>query len=344
MPRGADGYDPRMVLSVLLLALSFALLLGGAYLFTNAVEWAGARLNLGRGATGSILAAVATALPESLIPVVAIIGGEAGGQIAIGAIVGAPFLLGTLALGLVGVAAYTFRGRREQREVVTAGRVSTERDLIVFMIFLAIALVLGLVAVRPLHIAAAVVFVVAYGVYVWRTVAGSRTTAEQEEELQDLFFDPTKHDPPRNLQIAAQVVVGLAMIIGGAHLFVTEIEAIAHGVGVSALILALILAPLASELPEKFNSIFWVRVGKDTLALGNITGAMVFQSMLPVAVGLAFTTWEFAAPPTIAAACALAGAALCMIAVRRGGRFSPPFICVWFALYLGTVAYVIAAV
>ncbi|MQA85803.1 MAG: sodium:calcium antiporter [Streptosporangiales bacterium] len=332
----------RVVVSSLLLVLSFALLLGGAYLFTNAVEWAGARLNLGRGATGSILAAVATALPESLIPVVAIISGEEGGQVAIGAVIGAPFLLGTLALALVGVSAYVFRGRRQQGAVIQAGRVSTERDLVVFMIFLAIALVLGLVPIRPLHIAAAVVFVVAYAAYAWRTIAASRGD-EEGEELHDLFFDPSKHDPPHNAQIVLQVVVGLGLIVGGAHLFVHEVEAIAHTIGVSALVLALVLAPLASELPEKFNSFLWVRGGKDTLALGNITGAMVFQSMLPVAVGMAFTTWELAAAPTVAAACALAGGALCLLAVHRGGRFSVPFVSTWAAFYLGATAYIIIA-
>ena len=54
------------------------------------------------------------------------------------------------------------------------------------------------------------------------------------------------------------------------------------------MLLALVIAPIATELPEKFNSIIWVRQNKDTLALGNITGAMVFQSTIPTVVGLVF--------------------------------------------------------
>src|SRR5699024_10063527 len=98
----------------LLLAVSFALLLGGAIVFTNAVEWAGIRLGLGTGAVGSILAAVATALPESVIPVVAILTGEKTGQVAIGSIIGAPFVLGTLAMLLVAISTHVFASRREQ--------------------------------------------------------------------------------------------------------------------------------------------------------------------------------------------------------------------------------------
>ena len=64
-------------------------------------------------------------------------------------------------------------------------------------------------------------------------------------------------------------------------------------IGLDPTILALIIAPIATELPEKFNSVLWVRNGKDTLAMGNITGAMVFQSCLPTVLGLLFTTWAF---------------------------------------------------
>ena len=94
----------------LLLALSFAVVLAGALLFTNAVEWIGHRLKLGEGAVGSILAAVGTAMPETLIAIVALLSVDAGSEdVAIGAIVGAPFLLATLAMGLVGLFAYLYR-------------------------------------------------------------------------------------------------------------------------------------------------------------------------------------------------------------------------------------------
>src|SRR5919199_424094 len=145
----------------------------------------GDRLHLGAGAVGSVLAAVGTALPETMIPVVAILGAlivgsgsAAAGEIGIGAILGAPFLLATLALFVVGAAALGYKRRRQTGSEITAG------------------------------------------------------------------------------------------------------------------IIALILAPLATELPEKFNSVIWLRDNKDTLAIGNITGAMVFQSTIPVSIGVLFTPWQ----------------------------------------------------
>ena len=131
-------------MSVVLLALSFAVILAGALLFTNAVEWIGHRLKLGEGAVGSLLAAVGTAMPETLIAIVALVGSAEGGEdVAIGAIVGAPFLLATLAMGLVGLFAYLYRERRTQGLTLDAHAPTLERDLIFFLIFFALSLALS---------------------------------------------------------------------------------------------------------------------------------------------------------------------------------------------------------
>jgi cation:H+ antiporter len=137
------------------------------------------------------------------------------------------------------------------------------------------------------------------------------------------------------------VAAGIAAIVGGAELFVTEIEEISAEAGVSALVLALILAPLATELPEKANSILWSRRGKDALALGNITGALVFQSMIPVAVGLAFTPWALTAPSMLAIVCAVLGGAGALVAVLRRRHFTLPWMLYWGVLYAGFVVYVV---
>ena len=93
---------------------------------------------------------------------------------------------------------------------------------------------------------------------------------------------------PRLRIVNVQVVFALACIIGGAYLFVGAVSNLAHHAGRDEVLLALVIAPIATELPEKFNSLIWVRQGKDTLAMGNITGAMVFQSAIPTVVALVF--------------------------------------------------------
>src|SRR3954449_11147390 len=150
-------------MEVVLLAVSFAVVLAGALLFTNAVEWLGHRLALGQGAVGSVLAAVGTATPETLIAIIALISAEEGSEdVAIGAIVGAPFLLGTLAMGLVGLFAYLYRERRDQGVRLEAHAPTLERDLLFFLAFFAVAGALSWGPPAPVRIAVGVVFLISY--------------------------------------------------------------------------------------------------------------------------------------------------------------------------------------
>jgi len=323
-----------------LLVVAFVVMVTGAVVFTNAVEWVGERLDLGHGAVGSVLAAVATAMPESLIPVVAIIQGKQAGDIAVGAIVGAPFLLATLAMAVSGAAALAYRARRGSARL-RPDRNAITRDLLVVLGALPLAIAIGLVGARPLRLAGAVVLVAGYAVVIWKTIIQARQEGSTDEP-DALYFDTTKNDPPNTFQILAQTVVGIGMLVGAAELFVNSIEHLAHGLGADALMLTLVIAPLATELPEKINSVLWIRQGKDTLALGNITGAMRVQTMPLVAFGMVFTDWQLTTPALIAMLAALAGTALSLIAVQYAGRWPVPFIGCWTGLYIGGVASIIA--
>jgi cation:H+ antiporter len=327
---------------VFLLAASFAVILAGALLFTNAVEWLGRRLEVGEGAVGSLLAAVGTAMPESFIPIVAVIGGAEGSEeVAIGAIVGAPFLLATIAMMLVGLAALGYRNRRQQGRHLRAHVPTLDRDLTVFLVFFAIALLLGIGLPLGLRIVAAVALVLAYAIYVQRTLAGGGEL-QPEETLGPLVISRTRGDDPTMRAIVTQFVIGLVAMIGGAHLFVEEVTTVAEEIGLEVLVLSLVLAPLATELPEKANSFFWVRDGKDALALGNITGAMVFQSMIPIAIGLAFTDWDLDRFAVLSIVLGLAGGIVAYWALRLRGQFNAPAILAWGALYAVFLGFVIA--
>jgi cation:H+ antiporter len=336
--------------SAVLLVISFAVILAGALLFTNAVEWLGRRLALGEGAVGSLLAAVGTAMPETLIPIVAIIGGAEGSEdVAIGAIVGAPFLLATIAMMIVGLSALGYRNRRAQGRDLRAHAPTLDRDLGFFLVFFGAALVFGIGAPEAVRIPAAFGFAAAYVVYVWRTLA--RGGALQAEET----LNPLYVSRPRNREISSlemepalgaiifQLLVGLAAMVGGAQLFVEELLQVAEDIGVEAIVLSLVLAPLATELPEKANSFFWVREGKDALALGNITGAMAFQSTVPVAFGLAFTEWDLDRYAALSVVLGLAGGIVAYWALRLRGRYNAPAIVAWGGLYAVFLTYVIVS-
>lgn len=322
-------------MDAVLLLLAFAVVLAGALLFTNAIEWIGHRLEVGVGAVGSILAAVGTAMPETLIAIVALIGTKEGSEdVAVGAIVGAPFLLATLAMGLVGLFAYLYRDKRDQGVQLDVHRPTLERDLGFFGVLFLIA---GLLAWGPpaaVRIPVGIVFLIAYLLYVRLTLKGGGEV-QSEESLNPLIFErrAERLGNPSLALCAVQLLVGLGAMVGGAHLFVDELLNLAESIGAEPLVLALILAPLATELPEKVNSFFWVREGKDALALGNVTGAMVFQAMVPVGIGLIFTDWELNWHALLSIGLGLAGGLLAYASLHRARRFELPAVIGWFALY-----------
>jgi cation:H+ antiporter len=323
------------------LVASFTVILAGALLFTNAVEWIGHRLELGEGAVGSLLAAVGTAMPETLIAIVALIGATKSEDVAVGAIVGAPFLLATLAMGLVGGTAYLYRARRPQGIELRAHVPTLDRDLIFFLVFFGVALALGFGAPEEVRIPAGILFFCAYPIYVWRTLVRGGPI-QPEETLNRLIMDRRPgHENDPSIGIAVlQFLVGLGAMVGGAHLFVEELLHVADDIGVEAIVLSLILAPLATELPEKVNSFFWVREGKDSLALGNITGAMVFQSVIPVGIGLIFTDWDLGGNAAVSVALGLAGGVIAYWALRLRDRFELPAVLAWIALYVAFIVIV----
>jgi len=316
-------------MDALVLATAFVVILVGAELFTNGIEWFGRKLELAEGAVGSVLAAVGTALPETMIPIIAI--GFAGGggrtdEIGIGAILGAPFMLATLAMFVTGVGVLVFRKRRP-----TATRMPVDTVVLVHdMRYFAIAYGLAIAAAfLPAELAAGKLVVAAALLVIYARYVKVHLDADADEEGAELAplrfhrLDRRGHrgEPvvPRLRIVSVQVVAALACIVGGAWLFVGSVEHISAELGVNQILMALVIAPIATELPEKFNSLIWVRQGKDTLAMGNITGAMVFQSAIPTVVALVFASesWQVGGGSTIA----FASAGIAFLAV--GAVFLP---------------------
>jgi cation:H+ antiporter len=353
---------------IVLLIGSLLIILVAAELFTNGIEWFGHRLNLAEGAVGSVLAAVATAMPETLIPVIAIIGpaltggdAEASHAVGVGAILGAPFMLSTLAMFVTGIAVLGFaRGGRRG----TAMRVNVRvlgRDVTFFMVGYAVAIGTAFLPAELdwfRWVAAAGLFVI-YAVYVRLHFSDAAGEGDPDElnrlhvtrlpgmtgpHTLDIDILPGEEDAweahegePRMRIIVSQVLVALGLIVVGAQVFVGAVEHLSHDIGLDPTVLALIIAPIATELPEKFNSVLWVRTGKDTLAMGNITGAMVFQSCLPTVLGLLFTTWTFTGETVIhfaSAGVAFAATLLIFGTMLRRGSLSAWTLLIGGPLYL----------
>jgi cation:H+ antiporter len=345
------------VLSNLFYILEVAVLLIGilvsCQVFTNAIENLGTKLNLAHEFTGSVLAAVGTALPETILPLVAIYmasqglasGVEAKTDIAIGAIIGAPFMLSTLAMLLLGISIFVHKKKRkeifskkypdrqpEDARYLMVNINHLKRDLVFFLITFSISISATFLASNyitqlinylctkdwgvklislfkleaipnacyedfgyAMKLFFALLILISYITYIVFTYKASKKEIGEEDEHDSapvLYMKQYFKLPDNLAMVTTQTLIGLAAIIYFAHDFVKAIEHFAEHANFSPLVLSLIIAPIATELPEKVNSWIWSSEGKDTLAMGNLSGAMVFQSAIPCMIGVLLTPWE----------------------------------------------------
>lgn len=303
-----------MIHFVLLIVCAVAIYLSCEW-FVNAVEWLGQRLNVGKMAVGTILAAFGTALPESVVTLVAVTTGatDEAKNIGVGAAMGGPLALATVAYGVTGT--MLLLKRRRERAAVLADacgpnvnpsppggealgdakdmrRLAKDQKWFLPVFIVKVALGLVAFAFKP---ALGVLFFAAYAIYFWREIRSSRADDEGEDEEEEL--EPLKLQPraasPATWAVVAQTLATLVVIFFAAHYFVKQLDVIGPMLGLSATVTALLLSPIATELPEIMNAVIWVRQGKTKLALANISGSMMIQATVPSGIGLIFTRWHF---------------------------------------------------
>jgi cation:H+ antiporter len=291
-----------------------------------------------------------------MIPIIAILfggGSEASHGVGVGAILGAPFMLSTLAMFVTGVAVLIVARRRPAGDVMPVDTTVLAHDMRYFAIAYALAIGAAFLPLEPVWLKW-IVALVLIGIYAWYVKAHFEADPDVDaEDLAPLRFhrlDRRAHhsdpDGPRLRVVNLQVLAALGLIVVGAYFFVGAVGHLATSFGLDEALLALVIAPIATELPEKFNSVIWVRQGKDTLAMGNITGAMVFQSTIPTVVALLFASsaWHFTDGSRLAfasAGIAFLSSALIFIPMARAGRLTGRRLLVGGAFYL---VYLIAVI
>lgn len=279
------------MLTIVLFLGSAAVIYFACEFFVNGIEWLGRKLGVGETATGTILAAFGTALPESAVTFVAVVFGQGAAQkdIGVGAALGGPLVLATVSYAVVGFALVwnQRRLRRATHQVVSDSR-RLSRDQAWFLSIFVLRIALGLVvfSFKPWLGA---LFLLGYATYLHRELRGEQV--HNHDALEPLKLHPGAD--PGLFWPALQTTLALAVIAIASKVFVGQLGTIGIWAGLSSQIVALLLSPVATELPETMNALIWVRQGKERLALANISGAMMIQATIPTALGLFFTPWLF---------------------------------------------------
>lgn len=282
--------DEMMIITVMLLLISAVFIYLSCEFFVNGVEWVGHKFNVTKNATGTILAAFGTALPESVVTFVAVVFGTSPAQkdIGVGAAIGGPLVLATIAYAVVGWTFITTKKQHNKKFISKATELRLGYDQLWFMSIFVFKIILGLVAFvfKPWL---GILFLLAYAAYVRQEMKGT----DDPDHLD--FLEPLKirsHDKnPSQGWALLQTGLALIVIFLSSNVFVHQLDVIGPLLGLPPQMVALLLSPIATELPEIMNAIIWVRQGKQILALANISGAMMIQATVPSALGIIFTPW-----------------------------------------------------
>ncbi|MNS57098.1 Sodium/calcium exchanger protein [compost metagenome] len=260
-------------------------------------------------------------------------------DIGVGAAMGGPLVLATLAYAVVGIALWRARrgGQPEKANCINADQRRLARDQAWFMGIFLFKVGLGLLAFawKPWL---GILFLATYGMYVRRELSHDEARADCED-LEPLKLRPSDTDPSM-FWAATQTILALLVIAGASHVFVNQIELLGIAMGASPHVAALLLAPVATELPEIMNALIWVRQGKERLALANISGAMMIQATIPSSLGIFMTPWLLDAPLLAAGLFTMLSIGLLWLRFRRSVMTVPALSAVGgfyalFAAYLG---------
>jgi cation:H+ antiporter len=287
-----------VLVAVIALLVSAGFVYWACEYFVNGIEWLGRKAGVSQTAVGTVLAAFGTALPESVVTFVAVVFGHdaAGKDIGVGAALGGPLALATIAYPVVGIMLLITRSQPPRRPIDLNGK-RLSRDQGWFLLVFACKIGLGFVvfALKPWLGA---LFVAAYCLYTWLEM--QHADDAPEGELEPLRFQPGAACPGWTAT-AGQTVLALVVIFVASRVFVSQLQVVGSWLGLPATVVALLFSPVATELPETMNAVIWIRQGKHRLALSNISGSMMVQATIPTALGLFFTPWLFDAPLTMAA-------------------------------------------
>jgi cation:H+ antiporter len=112
---------------------------------------------------------------------------------------------------------------------------------------------------------------------------------EMEQKLE-------AHPMPLNRALV-WLIVGLIFLIASSRILVWGAVEIAHGFGVSDLIIGLTIVAVGTSLPELASSIIATRKGEHDMALGNVLGSNLFNTL--AVVGIAGTIHPMAVGPEV---------------------------------------------
>ena len=252
---------------------------------------------------GRILLSIATTLPEIAIVIYAAAKGSYG--VAIGSGLGSNLLMMTLGLAIMLIIATTRLSKSPLKHI----DVSTFKyDMIFLIVAAVISFALFLDGYNYID---GFIFLGLFGGYIILSLYEMRV--EKKQKNIDTVTNNTNHlknqndnkklivkkeipyDRKKFLKAMGAFLIGAVGILVGAEPFIHSLEGFSTEVGISAVILAVIISPIAGEMPEKISMMLLARKGAAgaAIAIANVLGSKILNNTLLLAVAVFAAMYSF---------------------------------------------------
>ena len=250
-----------MILNILFIIAGVFLVLWGADRMTDGAVSIAQRLNIPRIVIGLTIVAMGTSMPEFCVSLVSALKGTP--DLAVGNVVGSNIFNVLLIVGVAALVAPMIISR------------STVKKDIPWAVFSAIILSAMCLDHDISRIDALIltIGIIAFMIYTLR--AAKKGEVEQEEgEKKD--YKP--------IVAVGLVLLGMACLIFGSNLFVDAATKVAQELHVSEGVIGLTIVAGGTSLPELATSVVAARKGQSAIAIGNVIGSNVFNTLMIVGV------------------------------------------------------------
>lgn len=256
-----------MIWSLIFIVLGIALLLWSAGLFVAGAAALSTRLGIPPLVVGMVVVGFGTSAPEIVVSILSSLQGNPG--LALGNAYGSNITNIALILGITALISPI---------VVASQVVRKEMPILLAVTALAVVQMWDLELSRADAWGLLVVFVGVMGWTVWVALKGpdDQISVEITKELETYTMSLG-----RSLGF---LVIGLVLLVVSSRALVHGAVEIAHLIGVSDLVIGLTVVAVGTSLPELASSVVAARRGEHDLAVGNVIGSNLFNTLVVVGI------------------------------------------------------------
>lgn len=251
-------------------------------------------LKFGGKFVGRTLLSVATTLPEIAIVIYASSVGLY--DVAIGSGLGSNILMMTLGLALMLLIATTKLSKMPLNKI----DISTFKTDKIFLLITAI--ISALLLIDGYNFIDGFIFLGFFIAYILlayiEMIRERKTNQNQQQKLNPIKRDisdhssasiiHTKANKKEMMKAIAAFLCGTAAILIGAHPFIESLQSFSVDIGISTIVLAVIISPIAGEMPEKISMMILARKGAAgaSIAIANVLGSKILNNSLLLGVAI----------------------------------------------------------